>query len=136
MIMEKCRNQDELVEQIYKVIETIENPEDKEILSEVIYNIITPLVGEKISDEMLEKINEKERITMSPLTKMILDLKIESQREGRREGRKEGRKEGIKDTIMEIVKNMLKFGETEEKIIQYSGISKEELEEIKGMITN
>ena len=62
MIMEKCRNQDELVEQIYKVIETIENPEDKEVLSEVIYNIITPLVGANISDEMLEKINEKSKL--------------------------------------------------------------------------
>lgn len=48
MIMEKCTNKDELVTQIYKIIETIENPDDKEVLSEVIDNVITPLVGDKV----------------------------------------------------------------------------------------
>lgn len=32
---------------------------------------------------------------------------------------------------MKIVKNMLQLGETEDKIIKYTGISKGELEEIK-----
>lgn len=57
---------------------------------------------------------------MSPLTKMLLDLKYEN--------RKEGIIQGIKNTA----RNMLKGKEPDEKIMQYTGITKEELEELKG----
>ncbi len=35
--------------------------------------------------------------------------------------------------LKEAVKNMLESGETEEKIMKYMGISKEELDKVKGM---
>ena len=41
--------------------------------------------------------------------------------------------EMYKENIIKIVKNMLKLGETEEKIEKYIGISKREIDEIKGM---
>ncbi len=53
---------------------------------------------------------------MSPLTKMFLDLKYEN------------RKEGIMQGIKSIAKNMLKSKEPDEKIMKYTGITKEELE--------
>lgn len=65
---------------------------------------------------------------MSPLTKMILDLEIKGEKRGIAQGRLE--------VIKETVKNMLQLGETEDKIVKYIGISKEELKEIKGNLTN
>jgi hypothetical protein len=59
---------------------------------------------------------------MSPLTKMFLDLKYEN------------RKEGIMQGIKSIAKNMLKSKEPDEKIMKYTGITKEELEELKGEV--
>ena len=67
---------------------------------------------------------------MSPLTKMFLD----SRYQGRREGREEGRKEGQEGKTKEIVQKMLKYKEPENKIIEYTGISKKELNIIKSNI--
>ena len=64
---------------------------------------------------------------MSPVQKMFLELKQKAITEGRAEGRAEGRTE----TVTKAVKNMLKYGEKEEKIIRYTGITKQEMEEIK-----
>lgn len=65
---------------------------------------------------MLEKIKEKEAISMSPLTKMLLDLEMKG--------------------IIRGVRNMLQLGEKDEKIEKYMGITREELENIKQMIAN
>lgn len=64
----------------------------------------------------IEKIIEKEAISMSPLTKMLLDLEMKG--------------------IIRGVKNMLQLGEKDEKIEKYMGITREELENIKQMIAN
>ncbi len=63
---------------------------------------------------------------MSPLTKMLFDLEYK--------GWKKGAKDGKKNTMTNIVKNMLQCNEPEEKIINYIGITKEELENIKSSI--
>ena len=129
MIIEKCKKKEEISTQVNKMIEMIEETKDREILSEIVSNIIEPIIGAEKAKEMLEKINEKEEVSMSPFTKMLLDLEIK----GERRGRKKGKLEGKLETIKETVKNMLQLGETEEKIVKYMGISKEELENIKSM---
>lgn len=116
MIIEKCQTKEELVTYIEKIIETTENSEDRKVIAEIIDNIIALRVGDKIVSEMLEKIKEKEAISMSPLTKMLLDLEMKG--------------------IIRGVKNMLQLGEKDEKIEKYMGITREELENIKQMIAN
>lgn len=116
MIIEKCQNKEELVTYIEKIIETTENSEDRKAMAEIIDNIIALRVEEKIASEMLEKIKEKEAISMSPLTKMLLDLEMKG--------------------IIRGVKNMLQLGEKDEKIEKYMGITREELENIKQIIAN
>ena len=94
---------------------------------------------------------------MSPFTKFLLDYKYQVLKEsekakkeseklgmergiekgiekGMKKGIKQGMKQGIKKAIQETVKNMIQFGEPDEKIMKYIGINKEELENIKGML--
>lgn len=169
MIIEKCKNEDEINEQMNKIIEIIQEPKDKEALSEIIVNIIRPIVGTEKAEMMLEKINKKEVQDMSPFTKFLLDYKYQVLEEsekakkeseklgmerglekgmerglekgiekgmekGMKKGIKQGMKQGIKKAIQETVKNMLQFGEPDEKIMKYIGIDKKELENIKGML--
>lgn len=50
---------------------------------------------------------------------------------GREEGRKEGRKEGEKETKKKIAKEMLENGEKIEKIMKYTGLTEEEIGELR-----
>ena len=157
MIIEKCKDEHEINNQMNKIIEIIQEPKDKEALSEIIVNIIRPIVGTEKAEIMLEKINKKEVQDMSPFTKFLLDYKYQVLKEsekakkeseklgmergiekgiekGMKKGIKQGMKQGIKKAIQETVKNMIQFGEPDEKIMKYIGINKEELENIKGML--
>lgn len=68
---------------------------------------------------MIEKINGKEEKGMSPLTKMLVDMKCDATKEGKLEA------------MISAAKKMLKGGEEDEKIIQYTGISRQKIEELK-----
>lgn len=72
---------------------------------------------------MLRKIEKEEK-----------DMVLEVIRKENERLRKEGRKEGKREFLKQTVRNMLQFGETEEKIMKYIGINKEELNEIKKAI--
>lgn len=100
----------------------MESIKDLEVIKEILIHIISSYIGEEKTKQLLRKIEEKEVTGMSPLTKMFLDLKYEN------------RKEGIMQGIKSIAKNMLKSKEPDEKIIKYTGITKEELEELKGEV--
>lgn len=136
LIMEKCKKQEELEMYANKIIDTIVDDERQNIQSEIIYMTMLPYVKKEKLDEILEKIKEKEEISMSPLTKMMLDLEIESERRGEKRGEKRGVEKGKIEKIREIVKNMQQLGETEDKILMYIGISKEELDEIREVLVN
>ena len=64
----------------------------------------------------------------------ISDAREEGIEEGRKEGRKEGKEEGKKEEKLAIAKNMLNKGKSEEDILDFTGISKEELEKLKEAI--
>ena len=79
MMIEKCRNKQELITRVNQIIRIRNKDEkDQQMLSEIVEYIIAPYVGKGIANEMLKKINEKEEVAMSPLTKMFLDLEIKS----------------------------------------------------------
>lgn len=126
MIMEKCKDKEELILQLDNIIEQMSDTKDLEAIAEMITNIIQNRIGKEETRKMLEKIERKGEIGMSPLTKMLLDLKYEN--------RKEGEKEGIIQGIKSTAKNMLKSKEPDEKIMKYTGITKQELEELKGEV--
>lgn len=154
MILEKCKTAQELEIQAYKIIETISG--EKEKLKEIIINFVAKNIGREKALKILEKIEGKEETGMSPLTKMLAEMQVVAETKGMQrgmekgivegiaKGMKKGIKEGIKEgettgkqkAILQMVKNMLQAGETEEKIIKYTGISPNKIDEIKKEITN
>ena len=96
MIIEKCKTEEELIEQLEKIVEIIEEPEEKELLSEIITHILSIEIPKDKTEEILKKLNSKEEKGMSPLTKMLLDIEIKGKKKGEIEGRKKGEIEGRK----------------------------------------
>lgn len=56
---------------------------------------------------------------------------IEGRKEGKIEGKKEGKIEGMKEGKIEVAKNMLKSGIDEEQIVNFTGLTKDTLKQIK-----
>jgi len=119
MIIEKTIKTEELLIQVEKIIEMIEDPKDKIEIFEIIENIIAPIVGVEKASKMLEQINKKEVDNMSPLMKLTLDVYNQK--------RQEGRKEEKKQIIIQMLKNNI----ADELIRKIAEVSEKELSEIK-----
>ena len=63
--------------------------------------------------------------------KALRDSRAEGKLEGRLEGKLEGKDEGIKETQIIMIKNMLENNVTDDQISLYSGLSIEEINQIK-----
>ncbi len=68
------------------------------------------------------------------LNNVVDTSRQEGRKEGRKKGREEGRKEGLAEGItkgkLAIARAMKKNGETTEKIIEYTGLSREDIEKL------
>lgn len=87
MIIEKCREAEELNQQINKIVEVINDQKDLEALAEIITNVIMFRIGQEKANEILEKIRRKGELGMSPVTKMLLDLEYKNWKKGVKEGK-------------------------------------------------
>lgn len=132
MMIEKCRNKQELITRVNQIIRIRNKDEkDQQMLSEIVEYIIAPYVGKGIANEMLKKINEKEEVAMSPLTKMFLDLEIKSERKGEERGEKKGELKGIKETIRKTAQKMLEKNIKIQDIEEITGLTREEIEKLE-----
>ena len=67
---------------------------------------------------MIEKLERKEEIGMSPFTKTLLDLKIKSE------------KEGSLKSLLNVAKKMLDRNMETKEIEEITGLTKEEIEKL------
>lgn len=139
MLIEKCRTGKEIRDVLIEVLQNTEDEKMIEWVKDMLYVILSKKLNEeakfeikrilremeenKMDDEWVERINrgdaeEKEK----------MEKKIEKKMEKKM---KEGEKRGIKTAIIQMVKNMLNNNETDEKIILYANINKNELRKIK-----
>ena len=58
------------------------------------------------------------------------ELREEGLEEGRKEGRKEGREQGQKESQIKIAKKMLDKGKSIEEIIEFTELTREEIEKL------
>lgn len=119
MMIEKCKNKTQLTSQVEKIIKMIDKEEDKKVLAEIIENIIASQLGEETTNKMLQEIEKKEEISMSPLTKMLFDLELK------------GEKRGITETIRRTVQKMLQKNMQIQDIEEITGLTKEEIKKIE-----
>ena len=94
---------------------------------------------DKIFDKLFEeaeiaKFSKRELQEYEDSLKAYRDIKnsLESAEEkGRLKGRAEGRAEGRDERSLEIAREMLRDGESVEKIIRYTGLARQQIEELK-----
>ena len=116
MIIEKCNGKEEIEKYITKAIENIQDENERIILAEIIGNTVRGILGDKKTEEMIEKLERKEEIGMSPFTKTLLDLKIKSE------------KEGSLKSLLNVAKKMLDRNMETKEIEEITGLTKEEIE--------
>lgn len=126
MLIEKCETEKELISYTNKMIEKIENIEEKEQMIEIIINIIASKIGKEHIIKMMKKLEKKGDKSMSPLTKLLFEL----EEKGKREGKKEGLIEGALQGILKVAKNMLDRNMEIEEIQEITGLSKEEIKSL------
>ena len=133
MLLEKCKNTDNMVKMLGKIVENIKE-EDKNILRSIITIILEKKIGITKAKELINKMNGDEE-NMLAIVDMIMkenQMYIEmGKKEGKKEGKKVGKKEGELKEKIRIVTNMLKEKINIEMIQKITGIDKEEIEMIE-----
>lgn len=142
MLIEKSKNEKELVEIIEDIVGTINYDDEVQIkkLKRMMQYALVNKIGEDNVKEFIEQINsksEKEGLNMlwDRLDAERMQWKKEAEAEGRkkgiREGKEEGRKEGIKESIKTTICKMLELGEEDEKIQLYTGATQKQIEQAR-----
>lgn len=159
LLIEKNKGKDKLIKVLNKIANNCDS-EVKEIkMKRIIKYILEPTIGEKETEEMLEKFNkmggeevmtaidcllrdieeEKKQARIIGLEEGRTEGRIKGIVEGREKGIEEGRKEGIekgikeatKSTAISIAKEMLKIGMDIEIISQITKLDKKEISRIE-----
>ncbi len=119
MIMEKCKTKEEMLIYTKKIINKLKKEKNKELAKDIIKNIMALFFEKSVITKMLEELERKEEVSMSPATKMLFDLQLE------------GEKRGIMKTIKETAQKMLKKNMDLKDIEEITGLSKEEIEKLQ-----
>lgn len=127
LLLEKLKTGEEIFSILKKVIEQEHNEKNRIILKRIIAFILEEKLKKEDRELLLKKLEREGE-------SMVLEVIRKENENLIRRGRKEGIKEGKLEILKQSVKNMLQFGENEEKIMKYVGINKKELEKIKRMI--
>ena len=135
MLIEKAKTQKELIEKIERIIRKKYTKEEEEILKRIIYYIFLPSLNEEKIKEITEKLREKEEkgeMAVEELIRKSYDREFKRGKlEGRKLGRQEGRQEGKMQGKIQIVVELLKRNISEDFIIEISGITRKQIQEIK-----
>ncbi len=139
LLLEKAKQKDQIKEYLHRIEK--ENLKDREInlLIKMIHGSYGRRIGKDIQ-EFVRKITIRKGgdSMLTALEEYLDSLADEGLKKGMEEGMQKGMQKGFQNGKLEMlkqaVKNMLQYGEKDEKIMKYMGIKKEELENIKGMI--
>ncbi len=123
MLMEKQGNGKEIKNSIIDILLETKDQERIEWIKEITLYILAYVLKPEEREEILDLIENKEE---SDMEEWIERVKRNDALEEKRL-----REEGKKEIINNLVKNMLKNNENEEKIMQYTSISKKEFQAIK-----
>ena len=123
MLMEKQGNGKEIKNSIIDILLETKDQERIEWIKEITLYILADVLKPEEREEILDLIENKEE---SDMEEWIERVKRNDALEEKRL-----REEGKKEIINNLVKNMLKNNENEEKIMQYTSISKKEFQAIK-----
>ena len=135
MAIDKCKD----IDTFSYVINSLANVKfpyfRKENLEHIISYIANSKFDKNIATLLLNKFNEGNDVSMKCVWDYLKEdeerIKLKFLNEGKREGKLEGKREGKLEYKSKFVKNMLKNGETVEKIRLYTGATIKEIEKIR-----
>ena len=119
------------IEKIERIIRKKYTKEEEEILKRIIYYIFLPSLNEEKIKEIAEKLREKEGKGEMAVEELIRKSYDREFKRGKIEGRKLGRQEGKMQGKIQIVVELLKRNISEDFIIEISGITRKQIQEIK-----
>ena len=127
MLIEKAKTQKELIEKIERIIRKKYTKEEEEILKRIIYYIFLPSLNEEEIKEIAEKLREKEGKGEMAVEELIRKSYDREFKRGKIEGRKLGKMQGKIQIVVELLKRNI----SEDFIIEISGITRKQIQEIK-----
>ena len=140
MMIEKCRDNEELKHNLVKIIDKVVKEEDLNKMQRIINLILRKKLGNEITDNLLNKINNKKKgvdYMLSVLERIEREdkqIRENCRMEGIKEGINKGISKGISKAKLEIAKEMLKEKIDINKICKCTKLSKDEIEKIQKQI--
>lgn len=136
MMIEKCKNNEELKKNLVKIIDKVVKEEDLNKMQRIINLILRRKLGNEVTDNLLSKINNKKKGVdyMLAVLERIEREDRQIRENCRMEGIKEGISKGISKAKLEIAKEMLKEKIDINKICKCTKLSKDEIEKIQKKI--
>lgn len=115
---------------MFKNNKDIYNNEIEEIFISIINLILNRKIGNKKSQELIKRLKGDDGEMLAVLD-MIDRENMKIYKKGRTEGKKEGKKEGKIEALIDVAKKMINEKLSIEKIIEITGLNKEEIEKLK-----
>ncbi len=131
MAIDKCKSTDKLLNVINKLSVILDNNEHKKYTKRIIKYILNAHFDENTTAMLLNKFNERNDVTMKYFWDYIREDDKRRLKKENLKGKLEGKLEGQMEYKTKFVKNMLKNGETIEKIRLYTGATRKEIESIR-----
>mgnify|MGYP004555377743 FL=1 len=137
MIIEKCNSNNELKQNLIKIIDKVVEEDALNKMQRIINIILRKKLGNKETDNLLNKISNKKKgvdymlAVLERIEKEDRKIRENCRKEGIKEGMREGMNKGVSKARFEIAKEMIKQKIDINKICKCTKISKKEVEKIK-----
>ncbi len=126
-MIEKCKTEEELLDTLEEIVEEVKDKKEKETLERIIKYILYKMLRKDNVQNLLQKLNKNEGGISMGLENLLKEIKGKARKEGKIEGKMEGKIE----VMLNIAKSMLNYGEEEEKIKKYTGMTESQIRKIK-----
>lgn len=137
MIIEKCNSNNELKQNLIKIIDKVVEEDALNKMQRIINIILRKKLGNKETDNLLNKISNKKKgvdymlAVLERIEKEDRKIRENCRKEGIKEGMREGMNKGVSKARFEIAKEMIKQKIDINKICKCTKISKKEVEKIR-----
>lgn len=132
MLIEKFETSEDIKNILIDLINKAKDQERIKWIKDIVTYILSNVLEKEDISDVLKIIEKKENNSMDDeWIERVKRNNAKIKNDLINQGKEEGKKEGIKETIKAMIKSMLNYNETDEKIINYTKVSKKELEKIK-----
>ncbi|MCI6266765.1 MAG: Rpn family recombination-promoting nuclease/putative transposase, partial [Erysipelotrichaceae bacterium] len=126
MLLEKSKNEQNLLDNLEKVVALDLSKEQKDMLKSIIYFLFSKVIGNETVEKFISNLDVKKEEK-----NMIEEILRNSIKKGEKRGERRGKKRGMEQARMQILTQMIKNGIDDTIIMVSTNISEEELNKLK-----